>query len=85
MLIGYEYKFNENFSMVVYDKAINYFADNHFNGKFTHEDFRNILNVLNKEPFEKWWGTIDEICLLQHFMKEKGVNEIVVIRRDVEL
>lgn len=86
-MIGYEYLFeNANgFSMVCYDRAVNYFVDHQFNGEFTYEDINSILKVLNKEPFEKWWGTIDELCLLQHFMKQKGVNKIVVIRRDVEL
>lgn len=86
-MIGYEYLFEnaDGFSMVCYDRAINYFVDHQFNGEFTYEDINSILKVLNKEPFEKWWGTIDELCLLQHFMKQKGVNKIVVIRRDVEL
>lgn len=86
-MIGYEYLFeNANgFSMICYDKAVNYFVDHQFNGEFTYEDINSILKVLNKEPFEKWWGTIDELCLLQHFMKQKGVNKIIVIRRDVEL
>ena len=86
-MIGYEYLFeNANgFSMICYDKAVNYFVDHQFNGEFTYEDINSILKVLNKEPFEKWWVTIDELCLLQHFMKQKGVNKIVVIRRDVEL
>lgn len=86
-MIGYEYLFEnaDGFSMICYDKAVNYFVDHQFNGEFTYEDINSILKVLNKEPFEKWWGTIDELCLLQHFMKQKGVNKIVVIRRDVEL
>ncbi len=86
-MIGYEYLFeNANgFSMICYDRAVNYFVDHQFNGEFTYEDINSILKVLNKEPFEKWWGTIDELCLLQHFMKQKGVDKIVVIRRDVEL
>lgn len=86
-MIGYEYLFEnaDGFSMICYDRAVNYFVDHQFNGEFTYEDINSILKVLNKEPFEKWWGTIDELCLLQHFMKQKGVNKIVVIRRDVEL
>ena len=86
-MIGYEYLFEnaDGFSMICYDRAVNYFVDHQFNGEFTYEDINSILKVLNKEPFEKWWGTIDELCLLQHFMKQKGVNKIVVIKRDVEL
>lgn len=82
---GYKYKFTENFIMTCYDEAVNYFADNQFEGKLTVENINSILQVLNKEPFEKWWGTIDELCLLQHFMKQKEVDEIVVVERGVSL
>ena len=86
-MIGYEYDFKgaNGFSMVCYDRAVNYFVDHHFNGQFTYEDINNILKVLNREPYEKWFGTIDELLLFQHFMNKKDVDKIIVIRRDIKL
>ena len=84
-MIGYEYLFeNANgFSMICYNKGVNYLVDQ-FDGEFTHEDIISILKILNKERC-KWWSTIDELCLLEHFMKEKGVDKIIVVRRDIKL
>ena len=86
-MIGYEYLFKgtDNFSMVCYDKNVNYLVDNEFNGEFTIKNINDILKILNREPYEKWFGTIDELLLLRHFMNKKGVDKIIVISRDIKL
>jgi hypothetical protein len=82
---GYKYKLTDGFIMTCYDDALNYFVDNHFGGEFTYDDLNEILRVLNQEPYEKWFGTIDEICLFQHFMREQNINKITVVERGVKL
>lgn len=86
-MIGYEYEFtNANgFTMISYNKTVNWLVDNQFDGEFTYKDITNILKVLYREPYEKWFGVIDEFILFQHFMDKKGVDKIVVIKRDVKL
>lgn len=86
-MIGYEYAFKgtNGFSVICYDKVVNYLVDNQFNGEFTIKNINDILKILNEEPYEKWFGTIDEFYLFQHFMKEKGVDKILVVRRDIKL
>lgn len=86
-MIGYEYEFeNANgFSMVCYNKTVNWLVDNQFNGEFTIKNINDILRILNAEPYEKWFGVIDEFILLEHFMNKKGVDKIIVTRRDIKL
>lgn len=85
-MIGYEYAFeNIDFSMVCYNKTVNYLVDNQFDGEFTIKNINDILRILNEEPYEKWFGVIDEFILLEHFMNKKGVDKIVVVRRDIKL
>lgn len=86
-MIGYEYLFEntDGFSMVCYNRTVNYLVDNQFDGEFTYEDITNILMVLYRESYEKWFGVIDEFILFQHFMDKKGVDKITVTRRDIKL
>lgn len=84
-MIGYEFKGVNGFDMICYNRTVNWLVDNRFNGEFTYEDITNILKVLYKEPYEKWFGVIDEFILFEHFMDKKGVDKIVVVRRDVKL
>ena len=86
-MIGYEYDFKgaNGFTMITYNKTVNWLVDNQFNGEFTIKNINDILKILYREPYEKWFGTIDELLLFQHFMNKKGVDKIIVIRRDIKL
>ena len=86
-MIGYEYDFKgaNGFTMISYNKTVNWLVDNQFNGEFTIKNINDILKILYREPYEKWFGTIGELLLFQHFMNKKGVDKIIVIRRDIKL
>lgn len=86
-MIGYEYDFKgaNGFTMISYNKTVNWLVDNQFNGEFTIKNINDILKILYREPYEKWFGTIGELLLFQYFMNKKGVDKIIVIRRDIKL
>ena len=81
---GYKYKFTDDYITIIYDDFVNKLAD-HFGGELTKDQCNAALRALSKEPYEKWFGEIDEICYILHFLDKNGVDKVTVVGKGFSL